>query len=141
MASSTAVRQAATRPNRGYEVALAAARTAAENRGRDIVILDLREVTTEFDYFVIATGTSRRQLHAMSEEIDNTLQRQLGDHRLGIEGYEESRWIVLDYGDVVVHLFERDARDYYGIDDLWCRGTRIPYEPAAEPQARQPSPK
>ncbi len=73
--------------------------TAADNRGRDIVILDLRELTTIFDYFVIATGTSRRQLHAMSEEIDHALEQGMGDRRQGIEGYEQSSWILLDYGD------------------------------------------
>ena len=98
---------------------------AAENRGRDIVIMDMREVTPVFDYFVLATGTSRRQLHAMSEEIDHKLQDEMGDHRLGLEGYQESRWILLDYGDVVVHLFEAEAREYYGLEDLWCDAKRI----------------
>ena len=85
----------------GLERALVAARVAEENRGRDIVILDMRPLTAVFDYFVVASGTSRRQLHAMSEEIDRALEERLGDRRLGIEGYEESRWILLDYGDVV----------------------------------------
>ena len=83
---------------------------AAENRGRDIVILDLRELTCMFDFFVLVSGASRRQLHAISEEIDRVLQEELGDRRLGIEGYEESRWILLDYGDVVVHMFEPETR-------------------------------
>ncbi len=109
---------------------MAAARTAADNRGRDIVVLDLREVTPEFDYFVLATGTSRRQLHAMSEEIDHKLEDDLGDHRLGVEGYAESRWILLDYGNVVVHLFEPDAREFYDLERLWCRAKRVPMEDA-----------
>ncbi len=107
--------------------ALAAARTAQENRARDIAILDMRELTTMFDYFVIATGTSRRQLHAISEEIDRVLEHELGDRRLGIEGYEESRWILLDYGDLVVHLFDAETRDYYALEDLWGRARRVPF--------------
>ena len=83
-----------------------AAQTADDNRGRDIVILDLRDMTTFFDYFVVVSGTSRRQLHAISEEIDHALEEGLGDRRLGIEGYSDSRWILLDYGDVVIHIFE-----------------------------------
>lgn len=131
VASSTVDRPAlGTRPNRALEVALAAARTASENRGRDIEILDLRELTTEFDYFVMVTGSSRRQLHAISEEIDHKLEDELADRRLGIEGYEESRWILLDYGYVVVHLFEHEAREFYGLDQLWCRAKRVPFEPA-----------
>lgn len=106
-------------------LALAAARVASENSGRDIVVLDLREVTPVFDFFVIATGTSRRQLHAISEEIDHKLEDDLGDKRMGIEGYAESRWILLDYGTVVIHLFDDETRDYYDIENLWSQAKRV----------------
>jgi ribosome-associated protein len=119
----------AGRPDTGLKRALTAARTAEENRGRDIVILDLRELTPVFDYFVVASGTSRRQLHAMSEEIDRALEQGLGDRRLGIEGYDESRWILLDYGDVVIHLFEPETRNYYALEELWGQAKRVPFEP------------
>ena len=108
------------KPERSFELALAAARTAIENRGQDVQILDTREQTPLFDYFVIATGTSRRQLHVMSEEIDNKLEKDINDRRMGIEGYEESRWIVLDYGNVVIHLFDEPARQYYRLEELWA---------------------
>lgn len=124
------------RSDRALTLALAAARTAAENRGRDIVILDMREVTPIFDYFVLATGASRRQLHAMSEEIDHKLEDELGDHRLGVEGYENGRWILLDYGDVVVHLFEPDARSYYSLEDLWCEAKPVACELPTEAPTR-----
>jgi ribosome-associated protein len=104
---------------------LAAARTAGDNRGQNIVVLDLREITPVFDYFVLATGTSRRQLHAMSEEIDHTLEDELNDKRMGIEGYRESRWIVLDYGTVVVHLFDEERREYYDLENLWAQAKRV----------------
>ncbi len=120
------------------ERALVAARTAEDNRGRDIMILDLRELTTMFDYFVIATGTSRRQLHAMSEEIDHALEEGMGDRRMGIEGYDESRWILLDYGDLIIHLFDEETRRYYAIEDLWGGAKRVPY-PSQYPKAG-PSP-
>ena len=113
----------------GLKRALVAARTADDNRGRDIVVLDMRELTAIFDYFVIASGTSRRQLHAMSEEIDHALEEGLGDRRLGIEGYEESRWILLDYGDVVIHLFEPETREYYALEELWGQAKRVPFQP------------
>ena len=95
------------------------------NRGRDIVILDLRELTPVFDYFVLATGTSRRQLHAISEEIDHVLEDDLGDRRIGIEGYNESRWILLDYGSVVIHLFDAETRAYYALEDLWAQARPV----------------
>ena len=118
----------------GLRRALIAARVAAENRGRDIVILDLRELTRMFDFFVLVSGASRRQLHAISEEIDRVLQKELGDRRMGIEGYEESRWILLDYGDVVIHMFEPETRAYYAIEDLWGQAKRVPLESDSSPQ-------
>ena len=109
-------------------MAIAAARTAEDNRGTDIVILDLRELTPICDYFVIATGSSRRQMHAMSEEIDHKLEDDLGDRRMGIEGYAESRWILLDYGTVVIHLFDNESREYYALESLWAGCQRVAWE-------------
>lgn len=116
----------AAREQRSLARALTAARVALENKARDVVVLDLRELTQVFDYFVIGTGTSRRQLHAISEEIDRVLEQEQGDKRLGIEGYVESRWILLDYGDVVIHLFDAEAREYYHLEQLWCEAKRVP---------------
>ena len=110
---------------RSLQLALAAARVAAENNGRDIVVLDMRELTPIFDYFVVATGTSRRQLHAMSEDIDHKLEDDLNDQRSGIEGYRESRWILLDYGTVVIHLFDPEMRKFYALEDLWAGAQRV----------------
>ncbi len=113
--------------DRALRTALAAAQVARDNRGEDILILDTRRLTSVFDYFVIVTGTSRRQLHAISEQIDDVLERQLGDQRLGIEGYRESRWILLDYGDVVIHLFDPETRQYYALEELWDDAPRVPF--------------
>jgi ribosome-associated protein len=114
------------RQERSKQLALAAARTAEDNRGQNIAVLDMRSMTTEFDYFVLVTGNSRRQLHAISEEIDRVLESELRDHRMGIEGYNESRWILLDYGTVVVHLFDAETREYYALEDLWGQAARLP---------------
>ena len=107
-------------------LAAAAARVALDNNGQNVMVIDVSGQSAEFDLFVLATGTSRRQLHAISEQIDDVLQKELGDRRLGIEGYEESRWIVLDYGSVIVHLFDDETRDYYDLESLWADGKRIP---------------
>ena len=103
------------------------------NRGRDISIIDLRQLTPVFDYFVLATGSSRRQLHAIAEEIDLVLRKEFGDKRLGREGYEESRWILLDFGDVVVHLFDEETREYYDLENLWAGAKRVEYVSPAGP--------
>ena len=89
------------------------------------MVLDMRKLTAIFHYFVIATGSSRRQLHAMSEEIDPVLEDVMGDRRLNIEGYSESRWIVLDYGTVVVHLFDQETRAYYDLENLWAESLQV----------------
>jgi len=107
-------------PERSLELAKAAALVAAENGGDNVLVLDMSGQTAIFDYFVIATGTSRRQLHAMSEEIDDRLEKDLKDRRMNIDGYAESRWIVLDYGTVVIHLFEEEARENYSLESLWA---------------------
>ena len=106
--------------NRSLELALAAAREAEDNRGQNVLVLDMREQTTAFDYFVLATGTSNRQLRAMSDAIDDVLQKQFGHPRLGLEGYQDSHWILLDYGSVIIHLFDSTKRDYYRLEELWA---------------------
>jgi ribosome-associated protein len=108
------------------QLATAAARVALHNNGSDVMVLDVCDQTALFDYFVLATGTSRRQLHAISEEIDDVLQKEMGDRRLGIEGYEDSRWIVLDYGSVVIHLFDEETRSYYDLESLWADAKAVP---------------
>ncbi len=104
-----------------------AARTAADNKGRDILVLDMRPCTPLFDFFVISTGTSRRQLHTLAEETDAALRAE-GDTRIGIEGYEASKWIVQDYGDVMIHVFDPDTRDYYKLEELWADAHKIDWE-------------
>ena len=112
--------------DRARELALTAARVAGETRGTDVRILDLRGLTDVVDYFVVATGTSRRQMHAMADEIEKVVKHDLRDRTRGAEGYEEGRWIVLDYGDVMVHLFDAEARDYWDIEQLWSDAQRVP---------------
>ena len=85
----------------------------------------MRQQSTLFDYFVIASGTSRRQLHAMSEEIDHTLEDDLKDKRMGSEGYDASRWVLLDYGSVVIHLFDDETREFYALEALWADAKAI----------------
>lgn len=108
------------------KLATEAARVALDNNGQDVMVLNVSEQSAEFDFFVIATGTSRRQLHAISEQTDDALEKGLGDRRQGIEGYQESSWIVLDYGSLVVHLFDEETREYYDLESLWADATPIP---------------
>jgi ribosome-associated protein len=103
------------------------ANVAADNKGREVLVIDLRKLTTLVDFFVIASGTSRRQIHTMADEIDRALS-QLGEKKIGIEGYNESHWVLLDYGDIVVHLFDDNTRRYYDLENLWGDAPRIVWD-------------
>ena len=109
--------------------AVLCARVAEDHKGKDILVLDLRGLTPIFDFFVIATGSSRRQIHTLAEEIDSAMHAQ-DQQRLSIQGYEASRWIVQDYGDVLVHVFDAEAREYYGLEDLWADAPRLDWQRA-----------
>jgi ribosome-associated protein len=113
-----------TRAQLTLEQAIQCARIGEDNKARDIVVLDLRGITPIFDYFVIMTGGSRRQLHTLAEETDAYLRSE-GEKRLSIQGYQASRWIVQDYGDLVVHVFDQDSRDYYALEELWADAPHI----------------
>jgi ribosome-associated protein len=111
------------------ERACLAARVASDNKGRDVTVLDLRGLTPLYDFFVISTGLSRRQIHTIAEESDAALRAE-GDVRLGIEGYQASKWVVQDYGDIVVHVFDPDTRTYYALEDLWADAPKVDWERA-----------
>jgi ribosome-associated protein len=116
----------ASTAQRSLPMALLAARTAAENRGQEVVVLNISQATPICDYFVIVTGQSRRQLHAICDEINRAF-KQHGDARLGREGYDgaDSRWLLLDFGDIVVHLFDEETRKFYDLEGLWSDAERV----------------
>lgn len=125
VSSGVTARPVRTNLAESLKLALAAVRVAAENRGQDILLLDLSEQTSLFDYFVIATGQSRRQLAAMATEIDRAMKTEFNERKLSLSGYEESRWIILDYGSFVVHLFDEDTRQFYDLESLWGDGKQV----------------
>ena len=106
---------------------IAAAKVADDNKGHDILILDVRELTKAFDFFLIVSGSSRRQLHAIGDEIQRKLAGEMGDECLSVAGHTEGKWIVIDYGDIVVHLFEPETRKYYALEELWGKGIAVDY--------------
>ena len=109
----------ANRTNRSAKAfALAAARLAAGRHCSDIVVLDLKGKSPATDYFVIATGTSDRQMRTVADEISEAAKKQ-SLQRFGRAGYEKARWILLDYIDVVIHIFDKQYRDYYDLELLW----------------------
>jgi ribosome-associated protein len=117
------------------ERAKACARIADDNRAKDILVLDLRKTTPLVDFFVIVTASSRRQGNAIASEIDAAMKKQ-GEAKLGLEGSEEGRWILIDYGDFVVHIFSPEYRAYYALEDIWGDAPQLDWQaPSIEREA------
>ena len=111
-------------PDGAKVFALAAARIAKERHCSDIVVLDLRGISPAADYFVIATGTSNRQMRTVCDEVSEE-GRNTGFQRFGRAGYEQARWILLDFVDVVFHIFDEQYRDYFNLEMLWGDAKRL----------------
>jgi ribosome-associated protein len=106
------------------EKAALTSRIAADKKAMDVVVLDMRDASSITDYFLICSGGSERQVQAIADAIDDQLA-QSGMASLGVEGYREGRWILMDYGDVIVHVFSQETRDFYDLERLWANAPKI----------------
>ena len=106
------------------EVARTAITVASEHQAEDIVLLDIRKVAGFTDFFVIMSAESRRQLKALQEELEEALE-QAGASLHHREGSAEAGWILLDFSDVIIHIFGVEEREYYGLDELWSEATQV----------------
>jgi len=106
------------------ERVLATLHAASEKKAIEPVVLDLREISSFTDYFVIVSGANERQVQAISDEIYETLKKA-GHAAARVEGYKTAEWILLDYGDFVVHVFEQKARKFYDLERLWRESKRV----------------
>ncbi len=103
---------------------------ASEKKAVNLTALDLREIASFTEFFVITSGTNQRQVQAISDEIEEQLKKQLLTKPIRIEGYNSADWILMDYGDFIVHIFEQKAREFYDLERLWrdARKVEIPSE-------------
>jgi len=104
--------------NLDAEVQLAV-RCAADKKATDIIVLDLRQIASFAEYFIIATGSNQRQVHAIVDEIEEQLKKQVSTRPVRIEGYNTAEWVLMDYGDFIVHIFNKEAREFYDLERLW----------------------
>ena len=109
------------------ETALLTAEAADDKKASNILVLDLRGLTYIADYFMICSGSNPAQVGAVSDWIEQTLARS-GEHVSHIEGQAEASWVLMDYGDVVVHIFDEQARVYYNLEKLWGDAPRVPLQ-------------
>lgn len=102
-------------------------RAAFDKKAKDVLVLDLQGLTTITDYFVICSGESTPQVKAIEEEIEKRFSKE-GLKPLGIEGLKNSLWVLMDYGDVIIHIFEEQTRAFYELEKLWIDAKRIQLE-------------
>ena len=98
---------------------------ASEKKATHLTGIDLREIASFTEFFLIATAGNQRQAQAISDEINEQLKTQFNSRPVRIEGYSSGEWILLDYGDFIVHVFEKNAREFYDLERLWLDANRV----------------
>jgi len=106
-----------------------AAAAADDMKATETMIIDVGEVFAVSDYFVISSGSNPRQVHAIVDSVEETLQRLGGPSPVRVEGAEEREWVLMDYGGFVVHVFQQEKRDFYQLERLWGDRPRVSWEP------------
>jgi len=121
-----------TRPNTEASpvLALESARAAADKKATDPVILEVGNVLAISDYFVIASAPNDRQVRAICEEVEERVKMLSGESPRYIEGLSDARWVLMDYGDWIVHVFLQEAREFYDLERLWGDVPRVPFDDA-----------
>lgn len=109
-------------------IARACAAAAADKKAENLVLLDLRGISGFTDFFLICSGSSEPQLKAISSSIRESLRENFDRRPFAEDGYPVSQWVVLDYGDVICHLFHGDKRDFYDLENLWGDARRVSLE-------------
>ncbi|MBV8951039.1 MAG: ribosome silencing factor [Actinobacteria bacterium] len=112
-----------------------AATAAGSKKGEDIVALDVGDIIAITDVFVIASGTNRRQVRTIVEEVEHQIADQTGVKPVSVEGLDDASWVLLDYGDLVVHVFLDETRSYYDLERLWADAPRLTLESARQDEA------
>lgn len=107
------------------ELALLAAQALSEKKGREIQVLEIADLTTLADYFVLATGSSNTQINALVDNVEKVITEQAGEEPLHREGYRGGTWVLLDYGCLAVNVFSAEAREFYGLERLWRDGKSV----------------
>jgi ribosome-associated protein len=104
----------------------AALAAAEEKQGRDPVVLDLRGLSDAFDALVVTSGRNDRHVRTLAEEVERQVRLALGVGPIHVEGLAEGQWVALDFGDVIVHVFDEESREYYDLEHLWAAPARRP---------------
>lgn len=122
--------------DRARSLAVVAARAAADKKGESTVILEMGPLLAVTDAFVITSGGNPRQVRTIADEVEDQVKAAGAGGPLRVEGLDDARWVLLDYGDVVVHVFLEEARRYYDLERLWADAPRLAWQNGREPDQR-----
>jgi ribosome-associated protein len=111
--------------------AVIAARAAADKKADDILVLEVGDIIAITDVFVITSGSNTRQVRTICDEIEAALKRETGLAPRAVEGLDDASWVLLDYADLVVHVFLAETREYYALERLWTDAPRVAWEPSS----------
>jgi ribosome-associated protein len=98
---------------------------AEEKKANNTLVIDLREVASFTEFFIITSGSNQRQVQAIADEINEQLKKQFSTKPVRVEGYNAAEWVLLDYGDFIVHIFEQKAREFYDLERLWRDAKKV----------------
>ncbi len=135
-ASSSASQHLEAALTHPHEIALTITTLAQQQKAEELVILDVEGRVSYCDRFVICNGTNRRQVRAIAESVIVEMKQLLGRPPLSVEGMSASRWVLVDFGDVILHVFDRDLRCFYDLDGLWADAGRTEIPPLQEEPVR-----
>jgi len=101
-----------------------AAEVCDEKKAKDILVLDVRKITSISDYFIVCSTSNERQARAIAEDLRMRL-KDMGKREMGVEGLEDARWVLQDFGDIVLHIFHESQREFYDIEGLWADAKQV----------------
>ena len=113
------------------QLALLAAEVCDEKKAKEIIVLDVRKITTISDYFIVCSTSNERQARAIAEGMRMRM-KELGRREMGVEGVEDARWVLQDFGDIVLHIFHESQREFYDIEGLWADAKQVRWKKASK---------
>lgn len=116
-----------TNKNELKDLAIQLAQAASDKKGEDIKILDMEGVSYLSDFFIIVTANNKKQVQSIGDEMSDK-GAEIGLHMKHLEGYKEGEWVLIDFGDIVCHVFTGENRSFYGLEELWNDAIEVPFE-------------
>jgi ribosome-associated protein len=115
-----------------FRRAAIAARAASDKKGTEIAVLDVGDIISITEVFVLASASNTRQVRTIVDEVERALKDADGEGPRAVEGLDDATWVLMDYGDIIVHVFQNETRDYYDLDRLWADAPAVNWEPVAQ---------